>query len=428
MRADALILLGRLQAAGGQADRAEPTLREAAREATAAGSDHRTARAIIEEVAASIHNEHFAEAIERARDADAVLARLGGDADLQARVDHRRGMALEMLARYDDAEKVERRALAFFESKPGREETAQVLTSLGSLAADRGHYDDAIAMHKRALSLYESLLGKRHPQVAMQLSKLGVALNNAGRYEEARVVFTRALPLADQTLPPNHPVIAEVLEMLATSLVNLQRPAEAVGYAERALTIHEHSVPPNGRMAGYCNGVLAEAFRLQGKLDRALDHAWRSVTLMQGPLGPNNDDVGEQLTVVGRVLLQQKNWSEAVKVETRAAQIFEQGGLGEKHPDLPATLTELGTAYLGGGDAKRAAQVLARADNLRQRANATAVERAGVRWVWGKAQWQLGGDRHAARAMVEDACATLAKDPAAHDDADACRSWLAAHR
>jgi tetratricopeptide (TPR) repeat protein len=426
--AEARAVVGRLQFGAGRYRDAETTLRAAERDAVAAAEDRLAALIAIDRVSLAYKEERYDEALERAADAQAALARLGNeDAALAATLANRRGIIHEALGRYDEAQTAQEQALTALQRAGGDPlRRAHILSALGGIASARGQYERAQALQEQALALAEEHLGPEHPTSASILTNLAETLNQRGRYDEALARWQRALAIRRRALRPGHPDIAESLRTIALALENQGKTKPAQKYAEEALALYQQALPSDGRSAAYCHAILADALRQNGELAAALAHAEQAAATMEKALGPSNDDLAKSLDLVAHVLADQHAYPRALAVERRALAMLEQA-LGHEHPDLTGPLTGLGEIYLGLGQLQDALPPLLRADALAERTHAEPVDRAPTWFALAQALARAGRDRAQAEACARRALAAYASAHTQEKEQARIERWLARH-
>ena len=113
---------------------------------------------------------------------------------------------LDGQGKYDEAEKLYRRALAVFERTYGPEhyEVAVNLNNLAALCHATGRTEEAERLYRRALSVKEKLLGTKHIDVALTLNNLAVFYNAAETFG-SRTLLPPRLAIFEDTLDPSHP-------------------------------------------------------------------------------------------------------------------------------------------------------------------------------------------------------------------------------
>jgi|SRR5829696_6824816 len=87
---------------------------------------------------------------------------------------------------------------------PGDESEACRLHEQALLCLDEGRYDEAERLQLRALAIAEERLGPDHLDVASILNGLGVIHKYQGRYAEAEPLYRRALGIVDAVLGHDH--------------------------------------------------------------------------------------------------------------------------------------------------------------------------------------------------------------------------------
>jgi tetratricopeptide (TPR) repeat protein len=146
------------------------------------------------------------------------------------------GVVLQYLGKYDEAETMNRRALAGYEIALGPEHPS-TLTSVNNLSIAfryQGKYDEAETMNRRALVGREIALGPQHPDTLMSIDNLAIVLRCQGKYNEAETTNRRALAGLEMALGPEHPDTLISVYCLAYLLQSLKRFNEAIVLYDRA--------------------------------------------------------------------------------------------------------------------------------------------------------------------------------------------------
>ena len=92
---------------------------------------------------------------------------------------------------------------------------ARALHQLAITHNAQGRYDEADKLHKRALAIRERVLGTNHPAVAATLNNLAIVYRHQGKLGEAEGLHKRALAIREQKLGKSHPDVAAILDNLA---------------------------------------------------------------------------------------------------------------------------------------------------------------------------------------------------------------------
>lgn len=303
-----------------------------------------------------------------------------------------------------------------------------VFSNIGAVQATLGHYDEARDQHLRGLDIRKETFGPEHPDVAMSLGNLGLVAFRTGDMAGAREYQERALVIKRATLPPQHLSIA-------VSAMNLGLVLSRNGELEGAIEVFEEAVEI--RIAGYggehaevagAMSSLADAyFRQGGRDDEAEALQRRALEMQQKTLGPGHPAVAGTLQNLSAVMLRMGRPAEATPLVEQALAIFTEA-FGPDHDAV-------GMCWLTLSQAHEANGLLAEAVDAAQ--NAVATDKRGGREGFGAAhslvrlgqlRWRLGDDRAAARRLVEQAEATMAKTPDREPkDQAAVKAWLQAH-
>src|SRR6185312_17175702 len=136
----------------------------------------------------------YDEAQRWAKNAEAVLQRLGGHEQLRAWLLNNLGGIYEMRGEREAALRAQQDALLLKQKALG-EDHPDVGASEGNLAVvleALGRNQEALEHVDRSIEILENGLGAGHPELATQLSNRGEILNALGRYRDARASFEKA--------------------------------------------------------------------------------------------------------------------------------------------------------------------------------------------------------------------------------------------
>ncbi|MEM9455095.1 MAG: serine/threonine-protein kinase [Myxococcota bacterium] len=232
--AEALGVLGSLQASGSSARDAESTLIEALRVAASAKTEEVEARAWTWLMYALL---------------------------IQGRVEE--GIALELSAELA----VERTG--------DRVAEGWMLNNLGGLYSKAGESERAVDYLRRALEVKQSTLGPDHVDVAISWYNLGNALTSQERHGEAYEAFTRALEGFERTVGEAHPMTHHVMVGLCSVEQKRGHIQEAVALCDRVIE-HLEDSPWSTVSMGEVRYIAAVAHWKAGRADWALELARRA--------------------------------------------------------------------------------------------------------------------------------------------------------
>jgi eukaryotic-like serine/threonine-protein kinase len=183
----------------------------------------------------------YDEAQRWAKNAEAVLERLGGHEQLRAWLLNNLGGIYELKGEGDAALKAQQEALQLKEKALGREHP-DVGASEGNLAVvleALGRSQEALEHVDRSIEILESGLGAGHPELATQLSNRGEILNALGRYRDARASFEKARIVWERELGLDNRNLAYALTGIGISDIAEGDASSAIVPLERAFKIRE---------------------------------------------------------------------------------------------------------------------------------------------------------------------------------------------
>lgn len=264
--------IGRL---GDVIERAE----RAALAAEEVGDDHVFALAAV--TAAdflSIGEFKKAEAERWLRRADAALARLGVDREVQVRLESAWGAFYAIQHKGEQAKEHLSRALVLAEEIHGKDarELARILNNLGVVERSMGNTAEAAVLYRRHLEIGEKTGGG--PQMMYSYMALADLEVSDGRPEKGLELTRQALAALDEAeLQPNHPLRALALASVGEMHLHLDHPRDALQFLQKAVEVAERN-----------------------SFDIQLTHAYVSSSVALHDMGQDDD----ALDMINRVALQ----------------------------------------------------------------------------------------------------------------------------
>jgi len=212
-----------------------------------------------------------------------------------------------------------------------------VATTLGSLATEQrqlGRYAAAEASFNAALALDRRLLGEEHYAVAFTLNNLANLVSNLERPQEAVTLRATALRTAGAILGQHHPAVASMHLNQGYDLIRLHRCAEArkeLQQAREGFAASLGAAHPALALTSIYDGL---AVTCAGRAGEALPGQLRALKSLRAGLGGEHPELARALAAVARTLSALGRHGEALKLLREAASIAERA-LG---PDHPSTL------------------------------------------------------------------------------------------
>jgi tetratricopeptide (TPR) repeat protein len=244
--------------------------------------------------------------------------------------------------RLAEAEPLMRRALAIDEASygPDHPEVARGLNNLAQLLQDSNCLAEAEPLMRRALAIDEASYGPDHPDVARDLNNLAALLRTTGRLAEAEPLMRRALAIFETSYGPDHPKVAVSLNNLAQLLHATNRLAEAEPLMRRALAIDEATHGPDHPKVAIRLNNLAQLLLATNRVDEAEPLMRRALAIDEASYGPDHPNVARDLNNLAQLLQDTNRVEEAEPLMRRALAIFE-ASYGADHPSTRGVRTNL---------------------------------------------------------------------------------------
>jgi tetratricopeptide (TPR) repeat protein len=280
---EAALLQGELESQAGDPKRAEATLLTAVWAAEAGRHDEITARAWIELVFVVGRSQaDYERGVALAPRVTAALARLGGNSDIEAK--------LEM--------------------------------ALGAIEATRSRLDAAVAHFEKALALEDRTVGPDHPNVARVLDGLGNAVMRQGDGKRAVDVLERARGIVERAFGPDHPRVARALCVLGNAYVIVGKAAHGEQLQRRALAIRRAALG-DAHPDTVANLLdLGRTVRTQGRVAEALALDLKTTPLAERAFGAEHPSFAKMLMGLGISFEANHRYAEAELALRRAEAIF----------------------------------------------------------------------------------------------------------
>jgi hypothetical protein len=254
----------------------------------------------------------------------------------------RQASLLRVIARYEDAEPLYRRALAIDEASYGNDhpEVAGALNNLALLLQDTNRLAEAEPLMRRALAIDEVSYGNDHPDVARILNNLALLLQDTNRLAEAEPLMRRALAIDEASYGNDHPNVAIVLSSLAMLLQDTNRLAEAEPLMRRGLAIEESSNGKDHPNVAIQLNNLAMLLQATNRLAEAEPLMRRALAIDEASYGNDHPKVARDLNNLAMLLQATNRLSEAEPLMRRALAI-DKASYGNDHPNVAIRLNNL---------------------------------------------------------------------------------------
>jgi tetratricopeptide (TPR) repeat protein len=325
LQAETLFLLGKLHLGLGEYRTSEEELYEAvwaAQEVRDAPLEIEGWRELVYNV--GLRQARYGEARRLARQAEATLARTGGDPRAEMSLLNTEASLLTIQGSYrQGVQKLERARMLSERIDPGGPRYG-ILLNLGGAYRDMGEPERAIPILRRALGIAERVVGASHPHVAGLNFNLGLCLSDLGRYDESASFLERALALRERLLGGDHPDVATTLVAIGSNRTQRGDPELSLPLLRRALAIYEAKAQRTPNEWAMAHHELGETARRLGRYAEALEHERQAIRFIEAKAGAGSDYLLLPLQTVGALYLDQGRPDLAVSPLERAVGIYER--------------------------------------------------------------------------------------------------------
>jgi tetratricopeptide (TPR) repeat protein/tRNA A-37 threonylcarbamoyl transferase component Bud32 len=363
LRAEALSLLGDLQAKTNESEASVDTLRRALVAAGEARDDRLKAAigAQLIYVLGNLRDERDeALALESSVLADA--ARAGGAADLLAGAHNSLGAAYGVAGDNARSEQEYRQAVELYVSAFGEEHprVATALNNVGVALREQSHADEATTFYQRALAIREKVLTADHPDVGNCYNNLGVVASDHGDIDRAVRYYDKALAVWEGALGSDNQRVAVVTNNIGSLYIDRGDYDRAREYFDKSRGIRERLLGAEHQYTLRVRENIATVMELQGRREEALAELQQILALNKKVLGEKHPGVAYTLNQIGNVLVGMKRYRDAIPyLEQSIALGDESAGSDNEQQGWPHV--NLGRAWLGLGDTLRARAEVERA-------------------------------------------------------------------
>ncbi|XHF30578.1 serine/threonine-protein kinase [Corallococcus exercitus] len=431
---------------------AEPALRRAMLASLSGRDDLRAAEAAVHQVFVDGEvTQRPEQAKAHADEARALLARSGGNPELESQLLVYEGNSLEQQSRSSDALPLIQQGLALQERLHGRDSPrlARALLTMASTQRSMGRAEEALATVQRARDILEAAYGPDHPKVAITLNNMGGTLVELRRYQEGQEAFLEVLRRYERIYGPDHQPLRYVAGLrgnLSAAAYRMGRYDEAERHMHEARAIYNQLFPKGsvfrirtgtnlsqilmnqsriadaqvllqqmeeeavaGRAAGRKDPIFAAPARCQaeawmrlGQTERAVAEAKRAVAIVRELEGET--ELGEALRVLTVALTRAKQLNEARDAAREYLALHHKLAGEEARPpmEVEEMMAELALAR---GEVEEARHWAERSLEAWSQTAAPPLEMANIRFILARALRRAHREPERARAL-----ATAARD------------------
>ncbi len=291
------------------------------------------------------------------------------------------GHTMSQAGRFDEAEKLLRRALGLKERGLGPNAVG-VARTLGYLAAinhERGEYAAAAPLVDRVLTIHARRLPLDHPERAVGLDLLGEQRWFEGKLKDSADAYARAVTIAQQALQPHHPLIALYLRHEANAESTLGNTRKGRALLERALRIREQQDGTDDAEGAWLLNDLGDTLMLyEGDYAGARMYFDRALSTIERQLGHDHVNAATVIHNLAILSAHVGDYLEAHRLQERAIAIWSHR-LGAEHPFVALALDALAEVLTEQGRPDEALPLYTRALAIRERT--LGLDHVDVAWT-----------------------------------------------
>ena len=250
------------------------------------------------------------------------------------------GLALISQAKLADAERVEQQSLDIRRRLFGNE-NADVAASLQDLAhakMDSGEWSEAEALTRESLAIREKLFGGQSLEVADSLRGLGILQGDEGKWVDAEATEWQVLAIRKKCLGSEHPWVASSLADVAWAAGGSGKLDEAASLEREALVMREKLLSPDHPDIARSLYLLGERERQRGNFPEAGSLLTDARAMQLKSVLAGTPGYIETLRSLGLALEAQGKAVETEQVRREILATWRKLGLG----DTPRAVTDLG--------------------------------------------------------------------------------------
>ena len=343
-----LIYLGQTLAATDQGDAALAILREAVDRASALGDDGFSlaveARKSLLRTLTEQGDYEAADADYAALDAELRAERRRDDPEvvrLRAEVGNDRGLLLNRLGRYEEAEAAIRAAIADTRSTYGPESSyaGQTWTNLGFVLGRAGRLAEAETAIRRGYAIQRRVLGEDQLETVLARMNLAGVLVQRGRLDEAMTHYPAVLAALKSIYGEQHSQVGTALNNTAMALMNHGDAERAIPMFEEARRIYAASFGARHQYTAIAAHNVATALYHAGRPE-AEARCREVLALRQEILKPGHPDIVRSQVLLSSILREGGDPAAAAPL-ARAAVRSARENLPAEHPVLRSAEKEL---------------------------------------------------------------------------------------
>jgi serine/threonine-protein kinase len=256
------------------------------------------------------------------------------------------GVAKYSMGRYEEAEAIQRRALAldqriFGEANP---RTAADLVNIALNKAARSHYSESEPYYRQAIAAMTKWYGPNNPETATLTSLFARSLVYEGKYDEAYPMLQKALVIQDKAYGGRDPQIASTLGGVGRIEVKSGNLAAAEADFSRGAEMYKSLFGEENAKVAVMKADLGDVYVREGKRQRGEGLLREAVTILRAKLPAGDRNTARAEAMWGNALVALGKYREA-EVPLLSAYRVDQALFQPPVDDLAGIRRNLATVY-----------------------------------------------------------------------------------
>ena len=202
----------------------------------------------------------------------------------------------------DRADTLFHQALSMRRSLSAKPDTimAMLVDDAGSVAHDKGQFADAERFHREALDLYRPLLGDHSDKVALTMGNVAISLGEQNRWDSAETMHRAALAILQANHPEPNTLVADAKDALATALDIQGKTAASESTYRDALALRKQLLGPEHPKYTWTLFNYSFLVFAQGRYQEAADISRQILALRGKTIPDSHPSIAASLQTLGR--------------------------------------------------------------------------------------------------------------------------------
>ena len=255
------------------------------------------------------------------------------------------GARLNKQRKYEEGEAIHMRTIEGYERVYGPRsiETQSLMAGLALTYMNNERFEQATAIHRRVHAIQKEAYGEETNDTYQGLRALGALLNMQGKAAEAENIHRQVVEYRTRISGLDHSETIKSVNFLCESLIKQRKLDEAVAQYRSVIDIYTDLDEKARQEALLTMNSLAEMLVQQGHLDKAEAVCRRLVMESERLLGADDCDTLVGIHTLADILSKQERYEEALQLYERAY-IGTEKRCGADHPDTKEFLEDFNRA------------------------------------------------------------------------------------